>query len=148
MGPNKGRNRRARALRRLAVVAGLVMAASAAYGQAVHRCNIDGKVSFSHEPCADARAPNVKPRQAPDASKGVARKEDAPRQSVTAQPRPTPSPLPVAPAFRCDGRLHCSQMTSCNEAKLFLKNCPGVKMDGDGDGVPCEQQWCTGALGG
>lgn len=46
-------------------------------------------------------------------------------------------------AFRCDGRTHCSQMTSCGEATFFLKNCPGVEMDGDGDGVPCEQQWCS-----
>ena len=23
-----------------------------------------------------------------------------------------------------------------------LKNCPGVKMDGNNDGVPCEKQWC------
>lgn len=45
--------------------------------------------------------------------------------------------------FRCDGRIHCSQMTSCTEAKFFLRNCPNVKMDGNGDGVPCEQQWCT-----
>jgi len=44
--------------------------------------------------------------------------------------------------FRCDGRTHCSQMTSCAEATYFLKNCPGTKMDGDGDGVPCENQWC------
>lgn len=44
--------------------------------------------------------------------------------------------------YRCDGRTYCSQMTSCNEAKFFLKNCPGTKMDGDGDGVPCEKQWC------
>ena len=44
--------------------------------------------------------------------------------------------------FRCDGRTHCSQMTSCQEATFFLKNCPGTKMDGDGDGVPCEKQWC------
>jgi Excalibur calcium-binding domain len=44
--------------------------------------------------------------------------------------------------FTCDGRTHCSQMTSCAEAAYFLKNCPGVKMDGDNDGVPCEQQWC------
>jgi len=35
-------------------------------------------------------------------------------------------------------------MTSCAEAKFFLKNCPGVEMDGNHDGVPCEQQWCTG----
>lgn len=45
--------------------------------------------------------------------------------------------------FKCDGRIHCSQMTSCAEAEFFLKNCPNVKMDGNNDGEPCEQQWCT-----
>ena len=44
--------------------------------------------------------------------------------------------------YQCDGRTHCSQMTSCEEAEFFLANCPGVKMDGGGDGVPCERQWC------
>jgi len=44
--------------------------------------------------------------------------------------------------LRCDGRIHCSQMTSCAEATWFLHNCPGTKMDGNHDGVPCEQQWC------
>ena len=43
---------------------------------------------------------------------------------------------------RCDGRTFCSQMTSCAEATWFLNHCPGVKMDGNRDGVPCEQQWC------
>lgn len=51
--------------------------------------------------------------------------------------------VPVAGSgYRCDGRTHCSQMTSCAEATFFLRNCPGVKMDGNYDGVPCEQQWC------
>jgi cold shock CspA family protein len=45
--------------------------------------------------------------------------------------------------FQCDGRTHCSQMTSCAEATFFLKNCPNVKMDGNYDGIPCEQQWCN-----
>jgi hypothetical protein len=45
-------------------------------------------------------------------------------------------------SFKCDGRTRCTQMTSCEEAKFFLKNCPNVKMDGDGDGIPCEEQWC------
>jgi len=45
--------------------------------------------------------------------------------------------------FSCDGRTHCSQMTSCEEAYFFLRNCPGVKMDGNNDGEPCEQQWCN-----
>jgi hypothetical protein len=44
--------------------------------------------------------------------------------------------------FKCDGRTFCSQMTSCEEAKFFLKNCPNTKMDGNNDGVPCEEQWC------
>ncbi len=44
--------------------------------------------------------------------------------------------------FHCDGRVYCSQMTSCEEATYFLQHCPGVKMDGEGDGVPCEKQWC------
>jgi hypothetical protein len=46
-------------------------------------------------------------------------------------------------SFKCDGRIYCSPMTSCAEAKFFLKNCPGVKMDGDNDGIPCERQWCN-----
>ena len=48
----------------------------------------------------------------------------------------------VASRFRCDGRKHCSQMTSCAEATYFIQNCPDTKMDGNRDGVPCEQQWC------
>lgn len=46
-------------------------------------------------------------------------------------------------SFQCDGRRYCSQMTSCDEAKYFLRNCPNTEMDGDHDGVPCESQWCT-----
>lgn len=49
----------------------------------------------------------------------------------------------VANPYRCDGRSLCSQMTSCAEATWFLQNCPGVKMDGNRDGVPCEKQWCS-----
>jgi hypothetical protein len=72
-----------------------------------------------------------------------------------ARPRSPPPPAPAIEAnlvepdssranheFRCDGRTYCSQMTSCEEATWFLQNCPGVKMDGEGDGVPCEKQWC------
>jgi hypothetical protein len=56
---------------------------------------------------------------------------------------PTPLKPPVSRApFNCDGRQYCSQMTSCAEAMAFLQNCPGMKMDGNNDGVPCETQWC------
>jgi hypothetical protein len=60
--------------------------------------------------------------------------------------QPTKLNVPNEPVrhatFSCDGRTYCSQMTSCAEATYFLKNCPDVKMDGNNDGVPCEQQWC------
>lgn len=59
-----------------------------------------------------------------------------------AAPEPAAVLQPTAASFRCDGRQHCSQMTSCAEATFFLQNCPGVKMDGDGDGQPCEEQLC------
>jgi cold shock CspA family protein len=45
--------------------------------------------------------------------------------------------------FRCEGKIYCSQMTSCDEAKFYLHNCPGTKIDSDNDGEPCESQWCT-----
>ena len=41
--------------------------------------------------------------------------------------------------FSCDGRQHCSQMTSRAEANFFIRNCPNTKMDGDNDGIPCER---------
>jgi cold shock CspA family protein len=44
--------------------------------------------------------------------------------------------------FQCQGKIHCSEMNSCEEAMFYLKNCPGVKIDGDGNGIPCERQWC------
>ena len=44
--------------------------------------------------------------------------------------------------FRCEGKTRCTQMSSCEEATFYLRNCPNTKMDGDGDGVPCESQWC------
>ena len=55
--------------------------------------------------------------------------------------RHSPS-YPPNERFSCDGRTHCSQMTSCEEATYFVNNCPGTKMDGDNDGVACESQWC------
>jgi Excalibur calcium-binding domain len=56
-----------------------------------------------------------------------------------------PANMPAAapsPDYRCDGRTHCSQMRSCADATAVLQHCPGTQMDGDGDGIPCEQQWC------
>lgn len=64
-----------------------------------------------------------------------------PLQPVVATAPPAPA-KPTQARYRCDGRVYCSQMHSCEEATWFLKNCPGVKMDGNHDGIPCERQWC------
>lgn len=65
-------------------------------------------------------------------------------EALPGRPIQAPSaPDRRADAFRCDGRTTCSQMTSCAEATWFINNCPGTTMDGNRDGVPCEQQWCT-----
>lgn len=87
-----------------------------------------------HGPCL-AEAAAV--RAAPTPALGPSQLPPAPQR----QPRTAMPPLPDN-AFRCDGRTHCSQMTSCAEARFFLDNCPGVKMDGNRDGIPCERQWC------
>lgn len=76
----------------------------------------------------------------------------------TFSPNPLPIPVPESvkqwlkpkgsskPAnlskYSCQGKQYCSQMSSCAEAKFYLKNCPNVKIDGNRDGVPCEKQWC------
>ncbi|HET9976707.1 MAG TPA: thermonuclease family protein [Burkholderiaceae bacterium] len=70
---------------------------------------------------------------------------EAPKSSANAPPAPTmpePASVTAKAGLSCDGRVYCRQMKSCEEATWFLKNCPGVKMDGNRDGVPCEQQWC------
>jgi hypothetical protein len=70
---------------------------------------------------------------------------------ATLPPAPAPAPAPATVTelvaannthFTCDGRKYCQQMTSCDEARYFMKNCPGTHMDGDNDGIPCEMQYC------
>lgn len=47
--------------------------------------------------------------------------------------------LPVSMGkFKCDGRVYCSEMRSYAEAVYFHKHCRGTKLDGNGNGKPCE----------
>ncbi|MCU8072251.1 MULTISPECIES: excalibur calcium-binding domain-containing protein [unclassified Shewanella] len=57
-------------------------------------------------------------------------------------------PMPIyesaTPRFQCEaGKTHCSHMSSCAEATFYIQNCPNTQMDGNGDGIPCERQWCS-----
>lgn len=128
--------------RRLAwLLAGLALLPAGA-GTPVHRCVINGTVSFQSQPCASGQTrpqPNIERLNAERKRRLDATAADPARAAPAAS---TPMPQAI-PATRCDGRRHCSQMRSCAEARYFLANCPNVEMDGDRDGIPCEQQWCS-----
>ncbi|MFT3897226.1 MAG: cold shock domain-containing protein [Thermomonas sp.] len=49
----------------------------------------------------------------------------------------------IRASFACENPKACPQMHSCEEARQYLKTCPNAPMDGDEDGIPCEEQWCT-----
>jgi hypothetical protein len=145
-------------------IAGLLLAVCVTAAGAVtpvHKCVVEGaSVSYQRDPC-----PSGQPRQAPtleQLNRQQAEAKKKQREAATAAAAaaattgsaanggrardplasPTPAPLKSAGGFKCDSRKHCSQMRSCAEAKYFLANCPGVKLDGDRNGIPCEQQWC------
>lgn len=40
--------------------------------------------------------------------------------------------------FACAGKRTCKQMTSCEEATFYLRQCGARSLDRNGDGVPCE----------
>ncbi|MHA6690022.1 SH3 domain-containing protein [Devosia sp. A449] len=57
--------------------------------------------------------------------------QSQPRQRVVQQPQNAAS---------CPSRRYCTEISSCQEARFYLANCSwGSKLDGDGDGVPCEK---------
>ena len=49
-----------------------------------------------------------------------------------------PSDPSLKPSRSCGTKRYCRQMTDCAEAKFFLEECGLTRLDGDGDGVPCE----------
>lgn len=119
------------------------------HAAALNKCVINGSVSYQQAPCPsnqarrepsldELNAAEKKRRAASNASKATAAPVPLASPGESSPPAPTASNT-----HRCDGRKHCSQMSSCAEAKFFLSHCPGVKMDGDNDGIPCEDQWCS-----
>jgi hypothetical protein len=41
-------------------------------------------------------------------------------------------------SFTCETKRYCREMSSCSEARFYLGECGLTRLDGDGDGVPCE----------
>jgi hypothetical protein len=102
----------------------LIIAALGWYGYGKYQARIKAQSPVEVE------APQEAPR--PETPRSLSKPEATPPLSENKDASP----------FKCDGRVYCSQMTSCAEATFFLKNCPGTKMDGDNNGIPCEKQWC------
>jgi endonuclease YncB( thermonuclease family) len=44
----------------------------------------------------------------------------------------------TATNFQCGSKRYCREMTSCEEARFYLRQCGLSRLDGDKDGVPCE----------
>jgi hypothetical protein len=117
---------------------------SAVEAAPMNKCIVNGTVTFQQTPCPSGQVRNAPPIEELNAAEKKKRAAEAARQ--TTQPHATSqavSPAATVSGFTCDGRTYCSQMTSCAEAKYFLAHCPGVKMGGNRDGTPCEQQWCS-----
>lgn len=132
---------------RVLATAACVATVLSAHAAPLNKCVVNGTVTYQQAAC-----PTPQPRKDPtleelNAAQRLRRAEAA--SAAAAQPpkaKTLPSGALPAPAassrFHCDGRQYCSQMRSCEEAEYFLAHCPDVKMDGNGDGVPCEKQWC------
>ncbi|MFD0740137.1 excalibur calcium-binding domain-containing protein [Lysobacter koreensis] len=93
------------------------------------------KYSPNAADAADAAAPQVAP---PNVAVQAVAAED--RSWI--KPRSPFASATSESSSNCDGRTSCPQMTSCAEAKYFIQHCPNTAMDGDRDGIPCEDQWC------
>ena len=123
----------------LATMIALVVTVSSPGAAPLNKCLVNGTVTYQQGLCPSGqvrRPPTV--QELNEAQK--ARREAATSAPATGRVVERTS---SNPGFTCDGRTYCSQMSSCAEAKYFLAHCPGVKMDGDRNGVPCEKQWCT-----
>jgi Excalibur calcium-binding domain len=122
-------------------IAALVAGVSAVRGAPMNKCVINGSVTYQQAPC-----PSTQARKDPtlaELNAAERQRRAAAASAAAATPRGSgPAPSAASTGFACDGRQYCSQMHSCAEAKYFLANCPGVKMDGDHNGIPCEKQWC------
>jgi endonuclease YncB( thermonuclease family) len=68
-------------------------------------------------------------------AQGARTEPAAPLPQTARNMNSTPAP-PSSGA--CGGKTTCKQMASCEEARMYLTQCGLSRLDGDGDGIPCE----------
>lgn len=108
--------------------------------QGIHKCieQATGTMTYTDKPCGEGMIEMV---ETPDGNGNPVDMGDMSRPPVEVGERQA-SIVPRTD-FECDNsRIYCSQMTSCDEALFFHKNCPGSILDTDGDGKPCDKEWC------
>ena len=74
-----------------------------------------------------------------DWRKGTCTTASAPAARAPAAPTAAPTSATASGGFTCAGKRFCREMTSCEEAKLYLTVCGVRSLDGNHDGVPCEK---------
>ena len=120
-------------------VAGLAVTVPRVEAAPMNKCMVNGTVTYQQGLCPSdqvRKQPSIEELNAQEKKRRAAAAAAAPEKLA-------PAASAVTGGFSCDGRQYCSQMKSCAEARYFLANCPGAKMDGNRDGTPCEKQWCT-----
>lgn len=122
----------------------------------INKCkDANGHISYSRTACvnksdskiipeAEANIPQKKADSTLTKENNNLSEPEQPAQDIPVSETPIKQKRPSHNnrQFRCDGRVYCSQMRSCEEATFFIEHCPNTKMDGDEDGIPCETQWC------
>ena len=143
----------------VALVTGLLVVDTGVNAAPMYKCTVDGTVTYQQDPCPTgqvSKPPSVQELNAAEKKRREAVTAATAEKPAAVQEKPAitsekfipttsipPTATTLSGSFSCDGRRYCTQMKSCAEAKYFLANCLGAKMDGDKDGIPCEQQWCT-----
>lgn len=122
--------------------------ATGLHAATMNKCVVNGSVSYQQAPCPTTHARKDPTLDELNAAEKKRRATASATKATAIAAPPVSSGELSSPArtatssYRCDGRKRCSQMSSCAEAKFFLNHCPGAEMDGDGDGIPCEDQLC------
>lgn len=133
-------------MRPLLIVMVILIAVVFAAGRYMHESSAARDESASQAVVSQATAPPLSLEERAARAQGTSLPPEVPRsypREATDDPvERVESALPSR-QFSCDGRTRCPQMHSCEEATWFLRNCAGTKMDGDNDGVPCEDQFCV-----
>ncbi len=119
------------------------------YGRLVADISVD-RLNVNHEQVRRGWAWEYSRFQSNKKLVALQNEAKAAKRGLWAQSTPTPPwqwrkthaatkpPQPAAQGATCGSKARCAQMSSCAEAKFYLTRCGVKTLDGNSDGVPCE----------